>query len=475
MLSSVLADPVNLGFCTFIVLFGALAFVGALHQRGLLGRLAAIGPGALTGLGVLGTFVGIFQGLIGFNVADISASVPKLLEGMKTAFATSVVGMSCGLLVKIGGELRPPRAIGHRAGAAEIVASIDGMRSAFLESLDKLRGSLAGDGDGSVVTQLQKLRTTVGDEFQNARADAAVRGQAVLDEMRAISTRLAEDNAKAFIEALQIAIQDFNKKLTEQFGENFKQLNVAVGRLLEWQEQYRVQMDAMALRLDASVVAAERSAEALGAVAMRAEAINRAAAQLTQLLEGYDRSQRDLEARLKAFADMARQAGEAMPKVEARLEALVGQLGAAMEQTAAEAKRLVGEQSARFTELRDGFEALRKTTERAATESDRRVEAALSAMEAGAKRAMEQTAAQLEGVVRDTNNRLAQRMEEASRRTTERLEKQVQDLDEALQDELTRAIEALGGRLSAVTQHFAQDYERLAGRLREIVRVAERT
>lgn len=44
-------------------------------------------------MGVLGTFIGIYMGLHSFDVNNISVSVPGLLEGMKTAFLTSIVGM----------------------------------------------------------------------------------------------------------------------------------------------------------------------------------------------------------------------------------------------------------------------------------------------------------------------------------------------------------------------------------------------
>ena len=43
---------------------------------------------------------------------------------------------------------------------------------------------------------------------------------------------MADGNSKALISALQDVIRDFNVKISEQFGDNFKQLNVAVGRLL---------------------------------------------------------------------------------------------------------------------------------------------------------------------------------------------------------------------------------------------------
>ncbi len=50
---------------------------------------------------------------------------------------------------------------------------------------------------------------------------------------------MAENNSKAFIQALEEVIKDFNNKITEQFGDNFKQLNLAVGALLTWQENYK--------------------------------------------------------------------------------------------------------------------------------------------------------------------------------------------------------------------------------------------
>ena len=51
-------------------------------------------------IGVLGTFIGIFIGLAGFDVNDMSTSVPKLLDGMKIAFATSIVGMAGAIYMK---------------------------------------------------------------------------------------------------------------------------------------------------------------------------------------------------------------------------------------------------------------------------------------------------------------------------------------------------------------------------------------
>jgi chromosome segregation ATPase len=57
--------------------------------------------------------------------------------------------------------------------------------------------------------------------------------------------RLAEDSTKAIVAALESVVKDFNKNLTEQFGENFKQLNLAVGDLVVWQRQYKDELNTL--------------------------------------------------------------------------------------------------------------------------------------------------------------------------------------------------------------------------------------
>ena len=56
---------------------------------------------------------------------------------------------------------------------------------------------------------------------------------------------ISENNEKIFIEALNETMKDLNQKLTEQFGENFIRLNIAVGRLLVRQKNYALIIDAV--------------------------------------------------------------------------------------------------------------------------------------------------------------------------------------------------------------------------------------
>ena len=52
-----------------------------------------------TTVGVTFTFIGIIYALLDFNVKDISGSIPAFLDGMKTAFITSIIGIAFSLFI----------------------------------------------------------------------------------------------------------------------------------------------------------------------------------------------------------------------------------------------------------------------------------------------------------------------------------------------------------------------------------------
>jgi len=86
----VLIDPINMIFVVIIFILGFLDFK---TKKDLKSQIVSVG--------VLGTFVGIFIGLQGFNPADIINSINEILVGLKTAFFTSIVGMSVATILSI--------------------------------------------------------------------------------------------------------------------------------------------------------------------------------------------------------------------------------------------------------------------------------------------------------------------------------------------------------------------------------------
>jgi len=89
-LKDVLIDPVNI---TFVVFMFMLTFLELKTKKDLKSQIVS--------MGVLGTFVGIFIGLQAFNPNDITNSVNDILVGLKTAFFTSIVGMSLSTILSL--------------------------------------------------------------------------------------------------------------------------------------------------------------------------------------------------------------------------------------------------------------------------------------------------------------------------------------------------------------------------------------
>lgn len=89
-------------------------------------QLAELIPGLLTSLGILGTFMGLMQGLTSVDFTNAEGtiqSIPQLLSGMKFAFATSVAGIACSLVFNMLNRIAYGRA----------VSALDNFEEAFYE------------------------------------------------------------------------------------------------------------------------------------------------------------------------------------------------------------------------------------------------------------------------------------------------------------------------------------------------------
>lgn len=89
-------------------------------------QLAELIPGLLTSLGILGTFMGLMQGLTSVDFSNAEGtiqSIPQLLGGMKFAFATSVAGIACSLAFNML----------NRMAAGRAMRALDNFEDAFYE------------------------------------------------------------------------------------------------------------------------------------------------------------------------------------------------------------------------------------------------------------------------------------------------------------------------------------------------------
>ena len=208
----------------------AIAFVsvvGIYFQIRWSRRGIALGPTLLTTLGIFFCFMGIAIGLADFDPNDVKASVPHLLQGIRTSFWVSVSGIGWALTIKIRYVMFGDAGL-SAATAGTAGATVDDLAT----QLALLNSVVAGKSQSSLANLLR-----AGRDDSNERLDRLVTALAT----HAQGT--AESNAKALVQILSEVVRDFNSTLNVQFGENFKHLNEGVARLVTWQVQYEQQLD----------------------------------------------------------------------------------------------------------------------------------------------------------------------------------------------------------------------------------------
>ena len=208
-------DPLAVNFLIFIIgwLVVAIVFLNSKSRFGR--RFTAITPNSLTTLGLLGTFVGVLVGLSEFDVEDIDASVPTLLNGMKIAFATSVAGIVAAIFYRLWATLFQsedsetreitPRDIHNELKKHTSISEQNGKNSEA--ALLELRTAISSERDSSLVTQIQKLRTTVDDGQKE-----------LISEFKDFAKHMVENNQKAIIEALKMLSKISMRNLPSNSG-----------------------------------------------------------------------------------------------------------------------------------------------------------------------------------------------------------------------------------------------------------------
>lgn len=464
--SLIMNDNIALSFSVAILILFTISLLSHILLRNHLSDFKRNSPAILTTIGVLGTFTGILIGLLDFNVDNIDDSVPNLLEGLKVSFVTSIVGMFSAVILKfLQGFMR------NSEESDEITPNIilsvlkdirDENKKASEEQiviLAGLRDAISADGDTSLLTQLQKVRMAIQDGLGT-----------LTNEFRHFAETVAENNSKALIEALEQVIRDFNAQLNEQFGENFKQLNQAVGALLEWQDNYKDHVERLEDQFERSLKGIGVAENSLTEIAGKTQAIPEAMERLAPVLQGLESQIAGLSAYLEAVAELRDKAIEAFPIIEDNLSKITVELSAYVQGALEESSRALEMQQAESVKLVSAYDELRDKTESVQDTFTAQITKTLTSIETQIEKAMEAHASALE----DTSAKVRKVISDAWSQTEEAINQQMQALDQQMQNELQRVLTIFGSNLASLSEKFVQDYTPLTDRLREVVRVSER-
>jgi hypothetical protein len=169
--SAAVGGPLTLAFVAVVVaifLWSLVCVLTPLRASPRAEAFARYAPVALTSVGMLGTFVGIYIGLTHFDVRDVSGSMPGFLQGLKVAFASSITGMALAVVLRTLESTMVPRDGSAGASAEDIYRVLAEMHEQdratahqLLLAVERLRADLGGEGDNSTATLLQNLRMAV--------------------------------------------------------------------------------------------------------------------------------------------------------------------------------------------------------------------------------------------------------------------------------------------------------------------------
>jgi hypothetical protein len=233
-------------------------------------------PNVFTTIGVLGTFLGIYLGLQDFDTNNINKSIPTLLEGLKSAFTTSIIGITLSILFGrvseyfIGLSESKSKIISDEALVLNnvnntlerllesnnenfeilinsIISDKNNSLSTelkcikeelsennnynkthvqYLESLDKshkeqgleLRkamGLIGGNPKNSVIGELQKLNVSFEEKLKVLLTNMKTDKKDLHHKFDGFAKILAENNTEALVDVMKKSTEEFNKQMSK--------------------------------------------------------------------------------------------------------------------------------------------------------------------------------------------------------------------------------------------------------------------
>lgn len=545
-------------------------------------KFTGYSPTLMTSLGILGTFVGIVIGLMHFDTADIDGSIPILLGGLKTAFITSVCGLVgavvfTSLNTVVFSNRKAEAVEANQAASPELIyASLEAQRLLQEKNtsvLEQMQKGLTGDEEGSLIGQFKLLRadmaslSRLGEQFdyqregsfanmfytahlalhssnvklqENTRASlerltqlsggmtdfieyfkqhSSEFDERLFKELADFAEMMSRSATEAIIEALKNVIQDFNENLTEQFGDNFKALDASVKKLVDWQEEYRLQVEKMSEQYQQSVDSLMNTRESVAGIWQECQNIPQAMDNLREIINVNQHQIQELARHLEAFVQMRDKAVEAVPTIQEKVEQVTNDLAesstslrerllgvsedlllgsremkVSLEEGAEHFRNSVTTTQQSFNELstvvkntseqvsetltatirevdnnaRNTFQVMQDTTQSTRELSEQITRNNQQAIEDFSRTATSLNE-ELASSLRTSQNTFEGVMREAAENSGDTINAQLEQIEQSTAREIQRAMQEMATQLMHITGRFVSDYEKMVQAMERVI------
>ncbi|MEJ2042205.1 MAG: hypothetical protein P8X89_02915 [Reinekea sp.] len=399
-------------FFSAIIVALLLYFHGPVYSA----HTANYSPSILTSIGIFGTFLGVALGLAGFDPNAIEDSVPQLLEGLKTAFWTSIFGLMGALSIKFRYAMASMRVRAHR-------------ESKLTATMDDLAWHLQRIGDAVDVGE--KVNWMAWRSQQDIAANE--RHENLINVLQRYQVEMTEANQVALEKAITHVMREFNTRIEEQYGDNFKRLNEAVGQMLTWQDGYKKQLEDLMSANERSAQSSVTAAESFERLITQTRSFTSVAEDMETLLNALQSQSENLREYLTTFSSLIVDAQQGLPQLEERILLLTKGL-----------QELVEGQSDQMRSL------LEKTAS-----------------------GIQQTSEKVSDLLLEGTQQSQQAIQTQLVAILERNNQQLSALESGMQAELNKALMSFGYQLTALSEKFVNDYMPLTDKLQDLIKLAE--
>ena len=206
-------------------------------------RFRKSAPMLMISVGILGTFLGIWIALVDFDSAPdkIQASIEALLEGMKIAFSTSVLGLFFGVLFRCfwySSGSPPDTSIGEE----KIIQELKGIKKAIV------------DGNSSMIFELNESRKENQEGFAKLDGLTHAIKDALINNLRELINQIRGIIDEKLNKLMDDLIQSINNTINTKLGEKLDEFNKSVDDLRKWQLEHKANMEILKSDLSQIIV-----------------------------------------------------------------------------------------------------------------------------------------------------------------------------------------------------------------------------
>ena len=185
-------------------------------------------PGLMVSLGFLGTLIGMMMGLSNFNVSDTDSTMSSmsiLIDGMRYAFTTSIVGIVCSILYSL---------IARVSQGSTLKAL-----GKFYEAMRNFAGAVTVDPMNQIAIYQQEQSAMIQDLTVNLTDRIGSVLEMALQPLQASLDNFVTASTREQIKGIDLIVNRFVSRMNESLNGQFDKLAYTIDQTCQWQTDTR--------------------------------------------------------------------------------------------------------------------------------------------------------------------------------------------------------------------------------------------